>query len=138
MHTITQWIVPSTAKSLYLLFTLSPNLEIPALMKCINLLFLLLLGTGLLSAQSAADKEKAMELGRAAITKMDNGEIQESLDLLEQAAELDPDNNIYPYEIAYAHYLAKTIRQPSKALKNWRKNLELVSKCSASSATPTI
>jgi len=86
-------------------------------MKCAKLLFLLLLGTGLLSAQSVADKEKAMELGRAAITKMDNGEIKESLALLKQAAELDPDNLIYPYETAYAHYLGQDLQSAIKVAK---------------------
>lgn len=93
-------------------------------MKIINLLFLLLLVTGLLSAQSEADKEKALELGRSAITKMDNGEIQESLDLLEQAAKLDPDNNIFPYETAYAHYLGKEYKMAVKVLKKLAKKPE--------------
>lgn len=58
-----------------------------------------------------------MELGRLAITKMENGDIQESLDLLKQAAELDPENTIYPYETAYAHYLGQDLQAAIKVAK---------------------
>ena len=51
------------------------------------------------------DKEKAMEKAREAIDLMDNGKIDESINLLQESHKLDPDRFDYPYEIAYAHYL---------------------------------
>ncbi|MGH1337294.1 MAG: tetratricopeptide repeat protein [Aureispira sp.] len=66
----------------------------------------------------AQDKlQQARELGRQAIKKMDAGEIAASLELLEQAQELDPDNIDYPYEMAYAYYLDKDYLPALKILK---------------------
>ncbi len=53
------------------------------------------------------NKEKALTKGREAIKLMDNGQITESIKLLEESMELDPDNIDYPYEIGYAHYITK-------------------------------
>ena len=50
------------------------------------------------------DKEKALELGRNAIRIMDEGKLDESIDLLQQAQKLDPERMDYPYELAYANY----------------------------------
>src|SRR5688572_17904692 len=51
------------------------------------------------------DKEKALSKGREAIQLMDNGKIEESIKLLEEARKLDPDRFDYPYELAYARYI---------------------------------
>lgn len=51
--------------------------------------------------------EKAIYLKNQAIELMDNGNIEESLKLLQQAHELDPNNILIPYEIAFAYQLAK-------------------------------
>lgn len=56
---------------------------------------------------SQSDKEKASKLVEKAITLMDNGKIDESIELLEEAQELDPDNPAIAYEIATANYLKK-------------------------------
>ena len=48
------------------------------------------------------DKDKALEKGRTAIELMDNGKIDESIELLKEAQKLDPDRFDYPYELAYA------------------------------------
>ncbi|WP_374440024.1 tetratricopeptide repeat protein [Epilithonimonas sp.] len=48
-------------------------------------------------------KEFALEKGKAAIKLMDEGKIDESILLLKESQELDPDNFDYPYEIAYAY-----------------------------------
>jgi tetratricopeptide (TPR) repeat protein len=53
------------------------------------------------------NKEKALAKGNEAIKLMDNGQIAESIKLLEESMKLDPDNIDYPYEIGYAHYMTK-------------------------------
>lgn len=73
----------------------------------------------LLSFQLVAqtDKEKAMEKGMKAIELMDNGEIQESIKILEECQKLDPDNILFPYEIAYAYSLEKNYKKAIKILE---------------------
>jgi hypothetical protein len=61
---------------------------------------------GLLSISSAfaqSKQEKAYEKGKAAIQLMDAGKFDESIQLLEEAQKLDPNEINYPYEIAYAY-----------------------------------
>lgn len=70
-------------------------------------LCLFILISGVAAGQTKEQKEKALELGREAIRIMDEGKIDESIGLLEQAQALDPDHFVYPYEIAYAYYLKK-------------------------------
>jgi tetratricopeptide (TPR) repeat protein len=53
------------------------------------------------------DEEKALDLGRNAIKLMDEGELEKSIDLLEQAQKLDAERMDYPYELAYAYYKKK-------------------------------
>ena len=55
-------------------------------------------------AYGQSDKEKAQLLGETAIKLMDEGKIEESIQLLEQAQKLDSIRFDYPYEIALAHY----------------------------------
>ena len=55
-------------------------------------------------AYGQSDKEKAQLLGETAIKLMDEGKIEESMQLLEQAQKLDSTRFDYPYEIALAHY----------------------------------
>lgn len=68
----------------------------------IRILYLILLFCSFASAQT--DKEKALDLGKQAIKIMDEGQLDESIDLLQQAQKLDPARFDYPYEIAYANY----------------------------------
>lgn len=49
--------------------------------------------------------EIAIDKGMNAIKLMDEGKLDESIALLKESEQLDPDNFIYPYEIAYAYYL---------------------------------
>lgn len=63
------------------------------------------------------NQEKALEKGMAAIELMDNGKITESIDLLEEAKKLDPDNINYPYEIAYAYYALEDYKKAAKLLE---------------------
>ncbi len=70
-------------------------------------LFILTLVSMAGQALGQSSREQALAKGREAIKLMDNGHITESIRLLEESMKLDPDNINYPYEIAYANYLAK-------------------------------
>lgn len=67
-------------------------------------LFILLLS---FSLYSQTDKEKALQYGKEGIKLVDNGKLDEGIELFEKAGKLDPENIIYPYEIAYAYCLKK-------------------------------
>ncbi|MEN8228313.1 MAG: tetratricopeptide repeat protein [Bacteroidota bacterium] len=69
-------------------------------------IILILIGFSIIS-NAQTEREKAIELKNQAIELMDNGKIEESLKLLEQAQQLDPDYINIPYEIAFAYQLAK-------------------------------
>lgn len=75
--------------------------------KTLTLVFLLIAGQLL----GQTDKEKALIKGREAIRLMDNGQIEQSIKLLEESMKLDPDNIDYPYEIGYAYYLTKNYQK---------------------------
>jgi len=68
-------------------------------------------------SQDEKDKIKASEKVVEAIKLMDNGEIDKSIEILKESQKLDPDNYIYPYEIAYAYYLKKDNKKAIKELK---------------------
>jgi tetratricopeptide (TPR) repeat protein len=68
------------------------------------------------SAYGQASQEKALELGRKAVQLMDNGQVAESVKLLQEAQQLDPPNIAYPYEIAYASYLQHDYKGAVKIL----------------------
>lgn len=68
---------------------------------------LILLGFFALLSKAQPEREKAIGLKNQAIELMDNGKIDESLKLLEQAQKLDPNYINIPYEIAYAYQLIK-------------------------------
>jgi tetratricopeptide (TPR) repeat protein len=59
----------------------------------------------------------ALSKGQEAIRFMDSGQIDESIALLKQAQNLDPNRFDYPYEIAYAHYLKKDYKKSIKILE---------------------
>jgi tetratricopeptide (TPR) repeat protein len=58
-------------------------------------------------AYGQTDKEKALEKGQSAIKLMDAGQMDESIELLNEAQKLDPENFNFPYELAFAYYLKK-------------------------------
>lgn len=64
-----------------------------------------------------SNKEKALEKGQEAIKLMDNGKVDESIKLLEEAQKLDPDRFDYPYELAYAHYIKEDYKGAIKILE---------------------
>ncbi len=63
------------------------------------------------------DSELALQKGQEAIKLMDNGKIDESIKLLEEAEKLDPKNFNYPYEMAYAYSLKKEYKKTIKICK---------------------
>lgn len=68
-------------------------------------------------AQKQSKEDKAKELAKTAIVKMDNGELDESIKLLEEAQKLDKKNSTYPYEIAYATYKKGDYQKSIKILE---------------------
>lgn len=79
-------------------------------------LFLILITGQIVLSQT--DKGKALSLGEKAVKLMDNGKVDESIKLLEEAQALDPDNIEYSYEMAYAYCLKK----------NYDKSIEIIEK----------
>jgi tetratricopeptide (TPR) repeat protein len=78
-------------------------------------LFLFLITGQIIFAQT--NKEKALAKGEEAVKLMDNGKIEESIKLLEEAQKLDPESLVYPYETAYALYLKKDYNGALKILE---------------------
>ncbi|MFT5015500.1 MAG: tetratricopeptide (TPR) repeat protein [Neolewinella sp.] len=86
-------------------------------MRLLTLLFILFTASITLHAQPA----EALEIAKAAITKMDEGKIEEAIAILEEAWKMDQSNQLYPYEIGYAHYLNKDYKAAAKVLKKLAK-----------------
>lgn len=82
--------------------------------KTFGLLLFIIIGQ---IAYGQTDKEKALEKGQEAIKLMDNGKVDESIKLLEEAQKLDPERFDYPYELAYAHYLKEDYKGVIKILE---------------------
>jgi tetratricopeptide (TPR) repeat protein len=74
-------------------------------------------------AQTNAEKAHA-KLGEA-IKLMDNGNIDESIAILEECEKLDPKSFIYPYEIAFAYSKKKEYDKTIKILKKTLKYAKL-------------
>lgn len=84
------------------------------LIKTIGLIMLLMIGQ---ISYGQTNKEKANEKGEEAIKLMDNGKLDESIKLLKEAQELDPEKISYTYEIALAHYLKENYKTAIKTLE---------------------
>ena len=82
--------------------------------KSLKLFGLLILSVSAQIASAQTNKEKAFEMGTAAIKLMDSGKIEESIKLLEEAKKLDPANLDYPYELAFAYQLKKDYKKAIK------------------------
>lgn len=67
------------------------------------------------------DKEKALAKGNEAIKLMDNGQIEESIKLLEESINLDPENIDYPYEMGFAYYISKNYEKCIDILTDLKK-----------------
>jgi len=79
----------------------------------------------LIHIQAQSNRDKAIEIKDQAIELMDNGEIEESLKLLEEAQKIDPDYINIPYEIAYAYQLAKEYDKSIEIAKPLLKHKEV-------------
>ncbi|MCF8370814.1 MAG: hypothetical protein K9H64_04275 [Bacteroidales bacterium] len=75
-----------------------------------------------LSTYSQTNQDKAYEIGRIAINKMDSGYIEESIKLLKVAIKLDPESLRYPYEMAYAYSMNTDYKKAIKILKGLLKH----------------
>lgn len=64
------------------------------------------------------NKQKAMEMAREAVKLMDNGKLDESIQLLEEALKIDPDNMNYTYELAYAYYVKNEYHKSQELLES--------------------
>lgn len=91
-------------------------------MKKITLVIVSIMVTVLSYAQSDSVKQKAYEKAVEAIRLMDNGEIDQSIDLLQESARLDPGNCNYPYEIGLAYYLKEDYK---KAVEYYEKVIRM-------------
>ncbi len=92
------------------------------LIKTITLLIFILAGQ---VAFGQSNKEKALEKGKEAIKLMDNGKLDESIKLLEEAQKLDPDDINYPYELGYAYYAKKDFKMAIKYLESILKHNDI-------------
>lgn len=63
------------------------------------------------------NRQIAQEKADLAVKMMDDGQIDESIKLLEECRKLDPQNISYTYEIAYAYYQKKEYKAANKQLK---------------------
>jgi len=70
-------------------------------------------------------KEKALEKGKEAVKLMDNGKLDESIKLLEEAQKLDPNDISYPYELGYAYYAKKDYKKACKYLESILKHKDI-------------
>jgi tetratricopeptide (TPR) repeat protein len=73
-----------------------------------SLLLTLLVGT---AAYGQTPAQTAETKGRAAIRLMDEGKLDESIALLQEARQLDPSRSAYRYELSYAYYQQKKYAQ---------------------------
>ena len=69
------------------------------------------------AAQAQSDQELARSKGIEAVKLMDNGKFDESRKLLAEAQKLDPENLVYPYEMAFAYQLQRDYKKGIKILE---------------------
>lgn len=79
-----------------------------ALLSCINI-------------QSQNEKDLALSKAKEAIQLMDEGHVEESIRMLQESQKLDPNNFIYPYEIAYAKVLQEKYSEAIDILEKVKK-----------------
>lgn len=70
-----------------------------------------------LYCQNTSDEQKARDLISQAVELMDNGKIDQSLELLKDARKLDRDSWIIPYEMGYAYLLDENYKKAVKVYK---------------------
>ena len=87
-----------------------------------RILLLTVFSASFLVYAQTENEQKAHDLAMKAIEEMDNGKIDESIEMLQECVELDPDNVSYPYEIAYAYYQKQNYTEANKRLKKIMKD----------------
>ncbi|HMQ79351.1 MAG TPA: tetratricopeptide repeat protein [Ignavibacteria bacterium] len=92
-------------------------------MKKLLMLLLLLIS---FSLYSQTDKEKALQYGKEGIKLVDNGKLDEGIELFEKAGKLDPENIIYPYEIAYAYCLKNDYSKSIEICESLKKRTDVL------------
>ncbi len=73
------------------------------------------------------NKQIAQEKADLAVKMMDNGQIEESIKLLEECIKLDPENISFTYEMAYAYYQKKEYKSAKKHLQKVVKHKDATS-----------
>jgi len=86
-----------------------------------KLIFGILLQFLSISLLAQTNKEIAYSKAKEAIKIMDEGKIDESIELLNESQKLDSENYMYPYEIAYAYVLKKDYKKAIKILNKVKK-----------------
>jgi tetratricopeptide (TPR) repeat protein len=71
---------------------------------------------------SQNDKEIALKKAKEAVKLMDQGKLDESIKLLEEAEKIDGEKFNYPYEKAYAYYLKQDYNKAITILENVKKH----------------
>lgn len=82
-----------------------------------SLLSLLCCVSAYTSFAQTTDDQTVYRLTQEAVGLMDSGELDEAIQLLEDALELDPDNYACQYEMAYAYYEKQNYAKAIKLLK---------------------
>ena len=75
------------------------------------------------------DKEKAKVLLRMAVRIMDQGEIDESILLLDSARKLDPDNYVYDYETGFAYEMKKDYKNAIRYFEATTRHKDATDQC---------
>lgn len=77
-------------------------------------------------SQSESEKNEAKKFGMEALELMDkDGKYSEAIELLNKSKNLDPDNIVYPYEIAYAMYHLKKYLECIEILESLTKHKDV-------------
>ncbi|MFN3403322.1 MAG: tetratricopeptide repeat protein [Cytophagaceae bacterium] len=76
-------------------------------MKSLLSQFVVILSLIVTNTFAQTNQERAFQIGEQGIALLDKGEIEEAIEMFQQAAVLDPENIMYPYETAYGHYLTR-------------------------------
>ncbi len=84
--------------------------------KTISMLTLLLIFSVSIFAQDD-NIEKAKAIGLEAIKLIDDGQNLKAINMLREAEKLDPNNIVYPYEIAYAYVEMKKYKDAISILE---------------------
>ncbi|NRA13201.1 MAG: hypothetical protein HRT57_14730 [Crocinitomicaceae bacterium] len=88
-------------------------------------LILIFLTTLAFASFGQSDGKKAYDLGMKAIEEMESENTSGAIKMLKKAKKLDPVNINYPYEIAFANYLAHDLKAAIKVLNGLLDRLDV-------------